>query len=454
MTNETEITANERAQIAAKHLIGNLWYNLDAVPLIAGRLNPTVMRATVSGPAGIAYNEMCRMLRTGGQLSAGQLEANLTDVGFDFAWIQKAQADIANDGLDDLYRYVGEIQNASDLRDVKARCIQAIQSTNEPSAQADKIKADLLASMVETERKTDEAQHVAIIADEVREEMKRIRAGEVEWGASTGLKSLDRQVRLVNGDYITIGARPSQGKTSLLRWVLYKRALELHRAGDKGCVFLFSADDTRKKIVRTLASTVASVDSKKLRNNTATNEEWQRYEDALNSLEDLPLYVDDSTGLTVEDIHYRTAMQNARTPVRLLAFDYLEKISGSDNELSRVTSSANGCKSIGKVFDCPFLMASQLSKDTENRADKWPTSKDLKYAGEEQSDVVWTLLRPEHYISRGESIDCEEQDKIGRILVNVAKNKEGDVGMVRLGFQKEFARFYDLDMQRVGLNDY
>lgn len=449
----SETNGQSRADIAAKHLVGNLWYNLGAVPLIAGRLNPTVMRKAVNGPATLAYNEMCRLLKEGQGLNAGQLEASLRDTGFDFGWLQKAQADIANDGIDDLYRYVGEVQNAADLLDVRLHCTDALKQVNEPGARADEIKAGLLSAMVEKERKTDEAYHVGDIAGEVRTEFEQMRSGNLQWGASTGLATLDRQVRLNNGDYFTIGARPSQGKTSLMRWMFYKRAEELQRAGAAGCVLLFSADDTRKKIVRTLASTVAQVDSKKLRANTATPEEWRRIEDALLYIESLPLFIDDATGLTVEDIHYRAAMQNARTSVVLLGFDYLEKIRGNnDNDLSRVRASADGCKSIGKVFDCPFVMASQLTKEVESRADKWPTSSDLKYAGEDESDVVLLLNRPEHYISKGQTIDCKPDDESGIVLVNIAKNKEGDVGMVRLGFKKEFARFADLEFTRHELN--
>jgi replicative DNA helicase len=443
-----------RADIAAKHLVGNLWYNLDAVALIAGRLNPTIMRKAVSGPASLAYNEMCRLLKEGQGLNAGQLEANLKDTGFDFGWLQKAQADISNDGIDDLYRYAGEVQNASDLLDVRLHCSDALKQANEPGARAETIKAGLLSAMVEKERKTDEAYHVGDIAGEVRTEFEQMRAGTLQWGASTGLSTLDRQVRLNNGDYFTIGARPSQGKTSLMRWMFFKRAEELQRSGADACVLLFSADDTRKKIVRTLASTVAQVDSKKLRSNTATPDEWKRIEDALLYIESLRFFIDDATGLTVEDIHYRTAMQNARTPVVLIGFDYLEKIRGSDNDLSRARASADGCKSIGKVFDCPFVMASQLTKEVESRADKWPTSSDLKYAGEDESDVVLLLNRPEHYISKGQTIDCKPDDESGIVLVNIAKNKEGDVGLVRLGFKKEFARFADLQFTPADLNDY
>jgi len=461
MTNETEVTANERATIAAKHLIGNLWFNLNAVPLIAGRLNPTVMQKSVNGPAAIAYGEMCRMLRTGEGLNVGQLEANLRDAGFDFSWIQRAQSDIANDSLYDLYNYVGEIQNASDLHDLKAQCLNSLNKSSEPAAKADIVKAELLSSLTSRSSPSSGPRHISEVSKEVREDYRKMRAGEEEMGASTGLHTLDRVFRLVDGEYITIGARSSQGKTSLAAWIAFKRALELKNKGENGQVLVFSMDDTEKKFLRALACTVAQVDSTRLKSKKATEkateEEWEKNNDAMDFIDTLPLYIDDESGLTVDDIHYRTAMQNTRMPVRLIVADYIEKIKVSgfkDNDLGRLRYVASACKDMGHSFKCPFIMLSQITKEVESRADKWVTSSDLKYAGEEESDVIVLLHRPEHYISKGQSIDCRPEDEKGIVLVNIAKNKEGNIGLVRLGFKKEFTRFADLDMQRVGLNDY
>jgi len=442
--------ASERAEIAAKHLIGNLWYDLKSVPLIAGRLNPIVMGKAVNGPATLAYAEMCKLLRSGNgdRLNAGQLEANLKDVNFDFAWLHQAQKDIANDTIADLYQYAAEVQNASDLLDVKAQCVSALRKTNEPTAKADKIKADLMVGMTAMTMGTATGpSHISEVSLAVREEFRRLREDDMEWGASTGLQSLYRVFRLVDGNYITIGARPSQGKSSLMAWIAYQRALELKRSGEEGQVLIFSMDDTSQKIVRALACSVAQVDNTKIRQRQGTDDDWTRLADAQTLIEGLPIYIDGNTQLTVEDIHYRTAMQNTQSKVRLVLVDYIERVKApgyKDNDLSRLRMVAAGCKDIGHIFDCPIIMLSQLTKSVEDRADKWPTSSDLKYAGEDESDVILLLNRPEHYIAKGEHIDCDDGDKSGIVMINVAKNKEGRVGLVRLAFKKEYTRFADL----------
>lgn len=452
------ITANQRAEVAAKHLVGNLWYNLESVPLLAAKLPPAIVRTAVSSPAALAYSEMCRLLQsTDETLSAGHLEANLRTAGFDFNWLISAQADIANDGIEDLYRYAGDIRNAADLHELKANCAQVLQESNDPSAKADKLKASLMTKLVSVERVDGAPRHVGEIIQSVRKGFEDMKMGVSEWGASTGLRSLDSVFRLVDGSYITIGARPSMGKTSLLMWLLYNRAVDIKRSGEPGQVLLFSLDDTEEKLIRSLACTVAMVDLNRLRKREATAEEWQKVEDAMQHIASLPLYIDDQPGLTVEDIHYRVALQNIQSPVRLIASDYIEKIKNrqyKDNDLGRLRANADGCKSIGKLYGAPYIQLSQITKDVESRADRWPTSSDLKYAGEEESDVIVLLNRPEHYIGKGENISCSKGDESNIVLVNVAKNKEGKVGLVRLGFRKEYSRFADLQIVRHDLNDH
>jgi replicative DNA helicase len=446
-----EQNAYERAQIAAKHLVGNLWYNLDAVPLIAGKLAVETMDSAVGGDAALAYAEMCNLMRSStGKVTAGQLEANLKATGFNRQVVNEWQRDLANDDIHDLYEYVKEIQNAADLRKLQADCSQAMRRTQAYDANAERIKAELLSEMVKVNKAVTGPRHISEIIREVDAEFKRTQSGEQDWGVSTGIASLDRAFKLQDGNYITIGGRPSQGKTSLAVWIAYKRAEQLVRDGENGQVLIFSLDDTDKKLVRALACTVAGVDSNTLRNRTATAADWAEVYAAEDYLETLPLWIDETPGLTAAEIHFRAAMQNAQQPVRLLMVDYIEKVTpaGRGDSLQLLKAVANDLKNIGRAFKCPMMVLSQLTKDVERRADRWPTASDLLYAGEAESDVIVLVNRPEHYISRGEDIDCEDVDREGVVLLNVAKVKEGKVGLVRLAFQKEYARFADLHTEQ------
>jgi replicative DNA helicase len=450
------MTDNAQAAVAAEHLLGNLWFNLDALPLIAGRLEPDTMRFVVGGPVAIAYSEMCRLMRSESErLSAGALENGLRKQGFDFGWLAKLQARIASESLETLYNYAGEINNAADLRHIQANCAEAIKQSQQPDARADMVSADLLKKLAEAKRSASNVEHVSVVADRVVQMLHDIQDGKVEWGVRTGFQSLDRTISMVDGDLVIIAGRPSQGKTSLWSQIFVNRAKKLVEDGEDGQVVMFSADDTADKLIFSMACSEAQVNSRSIRKREATREEFERVERAANLISSLPLYVDATPSPTVESMYYRCAMLNVQRPIRLAGMDYMELVSHPDpkmGDLQKVEYAARGCKGIGNTLHFPFLMLSQLRKDVDDRRDKWPTASDVRYAGEAEADKMLLIMRPEHYLSRGETCECDAGDESGIALINISKNKTGDVGVARLAFRKEYSRFYDLE--RVALDEH
>lgn len=436
------------ATIAAEHLLGNLWFNLDALPLIAGRLEPDTMRFVVGGPVAIAYSEMCRLMRSPSErLSAGALENGLKLQGFDFDWLVKLQSRVAAESVDTLYNYAAEINNAADLRAIQVQCADAIKQSQEPGARADAVSADLLKSLATAKRSASNVQHISAVTSRVVDMLHKIEAGNVEWGARTGFRALDRTISLVDGDLVIVAGRPSQGKTSLWSQIFVNRAKQLVEDGENGQVVMFSADDTADKLIFTMACSEAMVDSRRIRNREATREEYERVERAAQYLSSLPLHVDDTPSPTVESMYYRCAMLHAQKPIRLAGMDYMELVAHPDSrasDLQKVEHAARGSKGIGNTMRFPFLMLSQLRKEVDDRRDKWPTAADVRYAGEAEADKMLLVMRPEHYLSRGETCECDAGDEEGIALVNIAKNKTGEVGMARLAFRKEFSRFFDV----------
>jgi replicative DNA helicase len=437
-----------RAYIAAEHLVGNLWFNLDTLPLIAGLLEPDTMRFAVGGEAAMAYSEMCRLMQSQNErLSAGALEAGLKQQGFDFGWLTKLQSRIEYESIEVLHNYAAEVNNAADLRRVQVYCAEASKAAVQPDARADAVTGDLLAKLSTNANKTAASiQHVSSVTGEIRSDLQAIEDGTAEWGASTGFPSLDKIFTLMDGDMLTIAGRPSQGKSSLARQIVFNRARDLVRAREDGQVVIFTADDTPKKTVTGLAAAIAGVDINRIRQRVATAEEKNRYAKALDTLDAMPIMVDGMSNPTADSLYYRCAMLNAQKRIRLAMVDYMQLIKDdkAHSELQEAQRAASGCKGVGHTLKFPMLVLSQLTKGVENRADKWPTPSDLMYSGEAESDVCMLVMRPEHYISRGESIDCEERDREGVALINIGKNKQGDIGMVRLQFTKEYSRFGEL----------
>lgn len=447
------------AAVAADHLVGNLWMDLEAVALFAGRVEPESMRIAAPGPAAAVYSEMCRLMRSpSDQLSAGALEAGLKAQGFDFSWLYNLQSRILPDGISGMYGYADAINNAADLQRVRQHCAEALNAAGEEGARADAITANLIQRMTaDANRSASDIRTLDDIAAEVRAEMRDVRAGKSTWGAPTGFKSLDKYISMVDGDLLVIGGRPSQGKTSLWYQKFINRAQQIVDAGEDGQVLMFSADDGDNKLFYKMACTIAGVDNQQLEQNTATPEMWDKFDRACDYLLTLPIRIDGMDGQTTETLYYRAAMLNAQKRLRLVGADYLELIDvpGVDNELQRVQAAARGCKSIGRQFKCPFSLLSQLRKEVDSRADKWPTAADLKYAGEAEADTMLLIMRPEHYLSRGESCEYSPGDEEGVALVSIAKTKTGQVGQVRMGFKAAHRQFYDIPQRtRIELNEY
>lgn len=452
----------------ADHLVGNLYYSLDHVPVLAGQLQPETMRYVASPEAAIVYSEMCRLMSSPeSTLSAGTLDAGLRAQNFDMTWITQLQARLEVEDLPTLNNYASEIDNAAQLRMIAQYCNEAAQATLAETAKAEIVAADLMGRLsASSERAADTMHGSAELVDGLRGKIERIRCGERVLGASTGLRSLDRVFRLGDGKLITLGARPSQGKTSLARWVFYKRAQQLALSGEHGQVVFFSSDDTAESITLGLACSIASLDSNDVElDQDMTHDNWQRLDDALAEIESLPIVIDEMNSPTIEAMYYRCAMLNAQNPVRLAGQDYmgLINVENAKSERQEAERAASGVKGIGRTLGFPWLNVSQLRKSVEDRADKWPTDADLMYSGTAESDVVMLAMCPEYYISKGSTIEgadgepidimCAERDRHGIMLINVAKNKGGRTGRVRLGFNRTYGRPSDIGQsERIDLN--
>lgn len=439
-----------RAAIAADHLVGNLWFTLDAVPLIVAHLDPDTMRMIAPGPAAMAYSEMCRLMRSPAeQLSAGALEAGLRAQNFNFGWLTELQQRIGAESVDVLHQYAAEVNNAAALRKIQMQCAEATRAAQVDDAKAEVVAAELITKLATSAQAATNVEHVAVVADRVLTYLDDLEAGRDKTGLRTGFHALDSLFQMMPGDLIIIGGRPSQGKTSLWQQIFLNVARSIVASGDNGQVVMFSADDTSEKVLLAMACAHASIDQKRLKLRIATPEEWRASRDSLAYIKSLPIYIDPTSGPSIEAMYYRCAMLNAQKPVRLAGMDYMELIRHPriTDDLQRVEASATGAKSIGRTLGFPFLMLSQLRKSVDDRADKWPTAADVRYAGEAEADKMLLIMRPEHYLARGDSCECDPGDEKGIALINVAKNKIGDVGLVRLGFKKEHARFADVGQE-------
>lgn len=305
----------------------------------------------------------------------------------------------------------------------------------------------------------------AAVADGFRRlnEMFSSKGNRLE-GLSTGLVHLDEKLQgLKNGEMIVIAARPSVGKTSLAMNIAESVAVGEMQGldtdtvakptpdgGKRHPVMIFSLEMPVEALVRRMVAGRAHINTWRLNRNLCTKTEKQALMNnlayAVDSLKDAPIYVDDSAGLDVMDLRARARRAKKQYGIELIVIDYLQLCTCREGARQgsrqiEVSMISQQIKAMAKELRIPVIVLSQLSRANEQRGDKFekPKLSDLRDSGaiEQDADVVFLLRRPSRTAS-----DPESQDQ-KLAIVDVAKNRNGEIGEVRVDFVREFVRFFD-----------
>ena len=282
-------------------------------------------------------------------------------------------------------------------------------------------------------------------------------------GLSTGLTHLDEKLQgLKNSEMIVIAARPSVGKTSLAMNIAESCALgrDMNNVpvktdrGQRHPVLIFSLEMPVESLTKRMIAGRARVNMWRLNRNLCPRQEreemTQRLFTAVGELKDAPIYVDDSGGLDIMDLRARARRMKKAHGIELIVIDYLQLAhsheyakQGKQAEVSHISGQI---KAMAKELKVPVIVLSQLSRDNEKRGDKYerPKLSDLRDSGaiEQDADVVFLLRRP----SRTPT-DPDSNDEY-LAIIDVAKNRNGEIGEVKVNFIREFTRFCDREIER------
>lgn len=257
-------------------------------------------------------------------------------------------------------------------------------------------------------------------------------------GISTGFFNLDKCITGLNkNDLILIGARPAMGKTSFALNLAHNVTMK----AKKKCVF-FCLEMTKMQLAERLLASQAGINAKKFRTGDLTREEWVQLGNAAEMFEDVELYIDDTSSITVPEI--KSKVRRLRN-VDVIIVDYLGLVQGATKTESRVqevSQITRSLKMLAKDLRIPVVVCAQLSRATEGRGKSHrPQLADLRESGsiEQDADIVLFLYREKYY----ENDKNEDSDEIDNSLTEliVAKNRHGEVGTVKLAFDSEFTRF-------------
>jgi replicative DNA helicase len=261
--------------------------------------------------------------------------------------------------------------------------------------------------------------------------------GEVS-GIRTGFKDLDQLTTgLQKSDLVILAARPSVGKTSL--------ALNFaeHAAVREGkTVGVFSLEMSKEQLVLRLLSSVANIDSQRLRTGFLEEMDFTRLAPAMNTLAEAPVYIDDTPNITTMELRTKARRLQAESGLDMIIVDYLQLMSSSittkdANRVQEVSEISRGLKALARELQVPVIALSQLSRQPEMRESKEPRLSDLRESGsiEQDADLVMFLWREKE---RGQ----EDNDAEGEtIKLKLAKHRNGPTGIIDLYFHKAQTRF-------------
>jgi len=288
-------------------------------------------------------------------------------------------------------------------------------------------------------------------------------------GISTGLRDLDKMMGgLQPSDLIVLAGRPSMGKTALATNIAFNAAkaykAEHHADGtvdvkDGAIVGFFSLEMSSEQLATRLLAEQSGVPSESIRRGRIQEEEFHSLVEASRELQSIPLYIDDTGGLTIATVAARARRLKRQRGLGLLVIDYLQLLAGSgksgENRVQEVTQITTGLKALAKELNVPIIALSQLSRQVEARDDKRPQLSDLRESGsiEQDADVVMFVFREEYYVQRREPREGtpeylawqEEMNQVHALAeVIIGKQRHGPTGTVKLQFEANVTRFADL----------
>lgn len=293
-------------------------------------------------------------------------------------------------------------------------------------------------------------------------------------GTSTGLTKLDYKIGGLNdSNLIILAARPAMGKTALATNIAYNVAELFARDKDlppenRGVAF-FSLEMSADELASRILSTQTQVSGEKMLNGTIDAAEFTRIAGAVRELENIPLYIDDTPGISINAIRTRARRLKRSSGLGLIIIDYIQLIAGTGNKKSEgnrvqeLSEISRGLKILAKELKVPVIALSQLNRGVEMRDDKRPLMSDLRESGsiEQDADIVMFIFRENYYIHNAEPKQkaddtpekfkqdhdkWEQQDRETANLaeVIVAKNRHGSIGTVKLFWNGEFTQFGNL----------
>ncbi len=289
--------------------------------------------------------------------------------------------------------------------------------------------------------------NVTSIKDIVKDAMGRIEklydSKEAFTGLPTGFVDFDKMTSgLQPSDLIIVAARPSMGKSSLVLNIAQHVALKGHKS-----VAFFSLEMSKEQLAQRMLCSEALIDASRLRIGQLKDDEWPQLVSAADRLSNANILLDDTPGITALEMRAKARRWQNEHGLDLIIVDYLQLMQGtskrsSDNRQQEMSDISRSLKALARELNVPVIALSQLSRGVEARTNKRPMLSDLRESGalEQDADIVAFIYREDYY-------DRETENK-NIVEFIIAKHRNGPVDTVKLFFQKDITRFYNLSKEQ------
>lgn len=269
-------------------------------------------------------------------------------------------------------------------------------------------------------------------------ELLHTRQGDVT-GIPSGFTDLDKMTAgFQRNDLIILAARPSVGKTAFALNVAQNVAT---KTGEN--VAIFSLEMGAEQLVMRMLCAEGNIDAQVMRTGRLETEDWRKLTMAMGSLSNAGIFIDDSSGIRVNEIRSKCRRLQQEHGLGMIIIDYLQLISGSgragENRQQEVSEISRSLKGLARELKVCVIALSQLSRGVEQRQDKRPMMSDLRESGsiEQDADIVSFLYREDYY--------DKETENQNIIEIIIAKQRNGPTGTVSLAFAKEYNKFVNID---------
>ena len=294
-------------------------------------------------------------------------------------------------------------------------------------------------------------------------------------GITTGLTDLDRLLGgLHDSDLIVLAGRPGMGKSALATTIAFNAARFFEeenkkKGSEKKSVALFSLEMSAEQLATRILSAKAKVSGENIRTGKITNDQFDDLAAGVALLSKMPLYIDETPGITVTAIRNRARRlkRDKGCGLGLIIIDYLQLVSSngrSENRVQELSEMTRNLKIMAKDLNVPVLVLSQLSRSVEQRDNKKPMLSDLRESGsiEQDADIVMFVYReiyymrqagdpirhqnetPDRYALRLAEWNQKKLEVENQAKVIVAKNRHGSTRDIDLFFADKYGSFTDL----------